>query len=471
MGKAGREPAATRSTGFEPDLTDGDGRSPHLADPLARPAGAPAGASTRLVYDLFAYARTRDQAAAAAAWSRARSPARPTSPTWPTGELPRGSSTRFAYSDGFGREIQQQDARPSPARSSTAARTSRRAGSAAAGRSSTTRASRSGSTSRSSPRTHRFESDVQRRREPDRCATTRSGAPVATLHPDHTWEKVVFDPWRQETWDVNDTVLIADPATDPDVGGLLARLPADADYLPTWYAAARRRRARRRTSRPPRQGGGARGHARPGARSTRSAAPSSPSRTTGARNAATLRRRKRSSATRIVLDIEGNQREVVDALGRTVDALRLRPARPPTSISRAWTPASAGCSTTSPASRYAPGTAAAHRVPHRLRRAAPPGRDVPARPGRRSPRRARGLVEQTVYGEGQPDDRRPEPARPRVTASDGAGDRHHEALRLQGQPRWRAPVAWPKSYRRSPTGRATVAGRRGLYTARPPTTR
>ncbi len=29
---------------------------------------------------------------------------------------------------------------------------------------------------------------------------------VATLHPNHTYEKVVFDPWRQETWDVNDTI-------------------------------------------------------------------------------------------------------------------------------------------------------------------------------------------------------------------------------------------------------------------------
>ena len=58
---------------------------------------------------------------------------------------------------------------------------------------------------------------------------------VATLHPNHTWEKVVFDPWRQETWDVNDTVLIADPKTDGDVGDFFHRLP-DADYLPTWHA-------------------------------------------------------------------------------------------------------------------------------------------------------------------------------------------------------------------------------------------
>ena len=58
---------------------------------------------------------------------------------------------------------------------------------------------------------------------------------VATLHPNHTWDKVVFDPWQQATWDVNDTVLIADPTTDPDVGEYFQRLAA-SDYLPTWYA-------------------------------------------------------------------------------------------------------------------------------------------------------------------------------------------------------------------------------------------
>jgi len=56
---------------------------------------------------------------------------------------------------------------------------------------------------------------------------------VATLRPDHTWGKVVFDPWQQTTWDVNDTVLIDDPGKDPDVGGVLAGLDASA-YLPTW---------------------------------------------------------------------------------------------------------------------------------------------------------------------------------------------------------------------------------------------
>jgi hypothetical protein len=56
---------------------------------------------------------------------------------------------------------------------------------------------------------------------------------VATLHPNNTYEKVVFDPWRQTSWDVNDTALF-DPRTDPDVQDLFVRLP-ESDYLPTWY--------------------------------------------------------------------------------------------------------------------------------------------------------------------------------------------------------------------------------------------
>src|SRR6185503_18279512 len=49
-----------------------------------------------------------------------------------------------------------------------------------------------------------------------------------------TWEKTVFDAWRQENWDANDTVLVVDPKTDPDVGMFFQRLP-NTDYLPTWH--------------------------------------------------------------------------------------------------------------------------------------------------------------------------------------------------------------------------------------------
>jgi RHS repeat-associated protein len=61
------------------------------------------------------------------------------------------------------------------------------------------------------------------------------GRIVATLHPNHSWEKVVFTPWQQVTWDVNDTVAVPDPAQDEHIGGFLQRLPP-GDYLPTWSA-------------------------------------------------------------------------------------------------------------------------------------------------------------------------------------------------------------------------------------------
>src|SRR6185295_8047617 len=62
------------------------------------------------------------------------------------------------------------------------------------------------------------------------------GRPIATVLPSKAFEKVVFDPWRQASWDAHDTVLITDPTNDPDVGDLFQRLPA-ADYAPTWYSA------------------------------------------------------------------------------------------------------------------------------------------------------------------------------------------------------------------------------------------
>ena len=73
---------------------------------------------------------------------------------------------------------------------------------------------------------------------------------IATLHPNGTYEKVVFDPWRQTTYDVNDTCAArpapagdprlaqtGDPRTDPDIGGYVTEYfktqPASCQ---TWYA-------------------------------------------------------------------------------------------------------------------------------------------------------------------------------------------------------------------------------------------
>lgn len=58
------------------------------------------------------------------------------------------------------------------------------------------------------------------------------GRRIGTLHPDHSYEKVVFDPWMQQTWDRNDNVA-GNPVADTTIGRYAARL-ASTDYLPTW---------------------------------------------------------------------------------------------------------------------------------------------------------------------------------------------------------------------------------------------
>jgi RHS repeat-associated protein len=148
---------------------------------------------------------------------------------------------------------------------------------------------------------------------------------VATLHPNRTFEKIVFDPWRQESWDVNDTVLVADPKTDPDVGDFFRRLP-DADYLPTWYAK--------------RQAGALGAEERDAAAKTaiHAATPSIGHADSLGRTFLTIDQNRLMRdgatvegrfATRFELDILGNQRAVMDADDRIVmrydyDMLRTR---------------------------------------------------------------------------------------------------------------------------------------------------
>ncbi|HON35760.1 MAG TPA: SpvB/TcaC N-terminal domain-containing protein [Methanothrix sp.] len=65
---------------------------------------------------------------------------------------------------------------------------------------------------------------------------------IATLHPNHAYEKVVFDPWQQTTYDVNDTCAprnrqTGDPRTDPDIGGYMAEyFKIEPAGWQTWYA-------------------------------------------------------------------------------------------------------------------------------------------------------------------------------------------------------------------------------------------
>ena len=60
------------------------------------------------------------------------------------------------------------------------------------------------------------------------------GRVVATLHPNYTYEKVIYDSWSQKTWDSNDTVMQTDPKNDADVGVFFGRL-SNTEYLPIWY--------------------------------------------------------------------------------------------------------------------------------------------------------------------------------------------------------------------------------------------
>lgn len=65
---------------------------------------------------------------------------------------------------------------------------------------------------------------------------------IATLHPNHTYEKAVFDPWKQTTYDVNDTCAprnqqTGDPRTDSDIGGYVAEyFKMHPATWQTWHA-------------------------------------------------------------------------------------------------------------------------------------------------------------------------------------------------------------------------------------------
>jgi RHS repeat-associated protein len=310
-----------RLTGFDPDPTQAQIDAFFLAaDPHAPATALLADATTRVVYDQDRFRRTR-----------AANPADPTQwePAYVAtlarethaSDLPAGQQSRiqigFSYSDGFGREIQKKiQAEPGPLTPSGPVATPRWVGSG------WTVFNNKGKPVRQYEpffsAAHGFE-----------FARTVGVSPilfydpvgrvVATLHPDHSWEKVIFDPWRQETWDASDTVLIADPKSDPDVADFFRRLP-DADYLPGWYAQ--------------RQSGARGPEAKAAAEKTAIHAntPTVAHSDSLGRAFLTIAHNKFKTsdmaltappveefhATRILLDIEGNQRAVIDARDRVV---------------------------------------------------------------------------------------------------------------------------------------------------------
>jgi RHS repeat-associated protein len=295
--------------GLDPDPSD-DVLAAYLTDSLADPHKLLGRASTRLVSDLFAFARTSQdpdpQPVVVASIARETH----------LSDLDPGEQTKvqyaFSYSDGFGREIQRKGlAAPGPLVEGGPAVDPRWVGSG------WTIFNNKGKPVRQYEpfftATHGFEFARTEGVSPILCYDP-VGRVIAALHPDHTWEKVVVDPWRQLRWDVNDTVLTA-PSLDPDVGGYVARLP-EADYLPTWYA---------------RRADGAMGALEQAAAAKAEPHANTPGVTyldslsraflTVAHNRAERPDAPIEEAlqpTRVVFDIEGNQRSVVDALGRIV---------------------------------------------------------------------------------------------------------------------------------------------------------
>jgi RHS repeat-associated protein len=227
-------PVGDSLNGFEADLEQQQ-IDDYLSDPLTNPVALLKMASTRLIYDLHRYMRTGEP-------NVVYTMARETHAKSPGGDNSRIQHS-FVYSDGFGREVQTKvQAEPDPALPNVPRWV---------GTGTTIYNNKGKAVEQYEPF---FSSDHLYKIEKEGVSPVLFYDPlervVCTVHPNHTYEKVVFDAWRQETWDANDTIHSTfrfdpqspgnlpehtfNPADDPDVGFYFRRLPAER-YLPTWY--------------------------------------------------------------------------------------------------------------------------------------------------------------------------------------------------------------------------------------------
>jgi RHS repeat-associated protein len=337
MGKPGDKQGDLLDDTFDPDPTLSTIQT-FLQDPIGKASGRLGNATTCIVYDIDRYRRCQQPpfAVALARELHASEPGGDTSPV----------QIHFVYSDGFEREIQtkiQAETGDAPARNPNISITTGdppkptgdilpgdlvrdtsgniiQANSAPrwVGTGRTVFNNKGKPIKKYEPffsSTHLYEP------EPDMTDTGVTPVlfydpverVVTTLHPNHTYEKVVFDPWIQTSWDGNDTVT-GDPRTDVDIGGYVGAyftsLPAGWQ---TWYA---QRQA------------GALGAQELDAAQKAAKHANTPAvaffdmlgRTflTVADNGPDNSGNEQKLETRIEFDVEGNQRTVIDALGRIV---------------------------------------------------------------------------------------------------------------------------------------------------------
>ena len=237
-------PEGDSLAGFPVDLTQAQIDALFdAADPRPLAAALLGGATLRVVYDLDRFRASRRahpsdparwQPACAATLARETHGAAP--------PPPRGLKIQlsFSYSDGFGREMQKKvQAEPGPLAADGPVVDPRWVGTGWIVFNNKGKSVRQYEPFFSG--THRFEFGVRAGVSPV-LFYDPLGRTVATLHPDATYEKVVFDAWRQTTYDVNDTCAAratqtGDPRTDPDVGGYVAGyFRAQPPSWQTWHA-------------------------------------------------------------------------------------------------------------------------------------------------------------------------------------------------------------------------------------------
>jgi RHS repeat-associated protein len=222
MGK-GTETVGDSLAGFTADLDDITARA-HIASPLTSPEDVLGDATSRLIYDLHAFFDTKDNPEPQAPLVYTLSRETHASDLMP--DDPPPYQHVFSYSDGFAHEVQRKAlAPPDP--------TPRWIGSAWTIFDNKGNSLRTYEPFFSSMHHFEFAATVG-------VATTLlydpSGRLVATLHPDGSWSKDVFDPWSKESWDSVDTSAIADPRADADVGDHMKRVLGPGAFT-SWHDA------------------------------------------------------------------------------------------------------------------------------------------------------------------------------------------------------------------------------------------